>query len=72
MMVIKFRSSEGKDILKKLKKMHKFTKELMECIEEKYEDDDEFEDDEDYREDMEIEPMSSRSRAYRKRYRRSM
>ena len=49
MVVVRFRSSsDAKDTLKKLKKMHKFTKELIECFEDKIEDDDEDED-EDYR-----------------------
>lgn len=47
MMIVKFRGSEGKDTLKKLKKMHKFTKELIECFEDKMEDDDDY--DEDFR-----------------------
>lgn len=66
MVVVKFRSeSEAKDTLKKLKKMQKFTDELVECFEdnmqeEKYRDeDDDFDDEE-----------SHRSR--RVRYRRSM
>ena len=47
MVIVRLRSvSDAKDTLKKLKKMHKFTKELIECFEEKIEDDDE---DEDYR-----------------------
>ena len=41
MMVIKFRSSEEHgDLLKKVKKMKKFTEELEDMLEECYEDDD--------------------------------
>lgn len=48
MMIVKFRDSESKDTLKKLKKMHKFTKELIECFEDKmHEEDDDY--DEDFR-----------------------
>lgn len=56
MVVVKFRSeSDAKDTLKKLKKMQKFTDELVECFEdnmqeEKYRDeDDDFDDEERYR-----------------------
>lgn len=66
MVVVKFRSeSDAKDTLKKLKKMQKFTDELVECFEdnmqeEKYRDeDDDFDDEERYR-------------SRRVRYRRSM
>ena len=51
MMVVKFRASESKDTLKKLKKMYKFTKELIDCFEDKMEDEDydeDFRDDEDW------------------------
>ena len=52
MIVVRLRSvTEAKDTLKKLKKMHKFTKELIECFEDKIEDDDD--DDEEYRYDDE-------------------
>ncbi|MBQ3306931.1 MAG: hypothetical protein IJG68_01925 [Bacilli bacterium] len=76
MVIVRFRSgSEAKDTLKKLKKMHKFTKELIECFEEKVEDDDD--DDEDYRYDDEEYDRHERVDARRGmgsrgRYRRSM
>lgn len=75
MVIVRFRSSsEVKDTLKKLKKMHKFTKELIECFEEKIEEDD---DDEDYRYDedeMEHHEMMENRRGggMSRRYRRSM
>ena len=68
MMMIKFRNDEGKDLIKKLKKMHKFTKELIECVEDKYEDDEE----EDYRYDDEYDEGMNHRNASRTRYRRSM
>lgn len=47
MVIVRFRShSEAKDMLKKVKKMYKFSKELMECLEDKYENE-MYEDDED-------------------------
>ncbi len=68
MIVIRSRNnSETKELMKKLKRMHKFVKELMECVETEYEDD-EFDDDEDYREN---ETMSER-RGMIRRYRRGM
>ena len=71
MVLVRFRStSDAKDTLKKLKKMHKFTKELIECFEEKIEDDD----DEDYRyddDDYDHHEMMENRRG-RSRYRRSM
>lgn len=68
MVVIRSRNnSETKELMKKLKRMHKFVKELMECVETEYEDDD-FDDDEDYREN---ETMSER-RGMIRRYRRGM
>lgn len=68
MVVIRSRNnSETKELMKKLKRMHKFVKELMECVETEYEDD-EFDDDEDYREN---ETMSER-RGMIRRYRRGM
>ena len=72
MVVVRLRSeSEMKDTLKKLKKMHKFTKELIECFEEKMDDDDEedyrYEDDEEY----EIEKHRKGTGGSR-RYRRGM
>lgn len=71
-MVVKFRSgSDAQDTIKKLKKMHKFTKELIECFEDKMEEDDEY--DEDYRDDDEDERMNERRGSYRRgRYRRGM
>jgi hypothetical protein len=43
MMVIKFRSSEEhEDLLKKVKKMKKFTEDLEDCLEEAMEDDFEY------------------------------
>lgn len=68
MVVIRSRNnSETKEFMRKLKKMHKFTKELIDCIETEYEDD-EFDDDEDYHEN---ETMSER-RGMIRRYRRGM
>lgn len=47
MVIVRFRShSEAKDMLKKVKKMYKFSKELMECLEDKYENE-MYEDDDD-------------------------
>lgn len=81
MVIVRFRSqSEAKDMLKKVKKMYKFSKELMECLEDKYENE-MYEDDED--DDVESE-YSNGGQAYggrredegmsmrRARYRRSM
>jgi len=72
MVILRFRtSSEAKDLLKKVKKMHKFSKELVECLEDKIEEEDD--DDEDYRyEEEERMEHSSRTPSYRGRYRRSM
>lgn len=70
MMIVKFRGSEGKDTLKKLKKMHKFTKELIECFEDKMEDDDDYDEDfrgGSYREDEDWREEDPRMRS---RYRR--
>ena len=68
MFVIRSRNnSETKEFMRKLKKMHKFTKELIDCVESEYEDD-EFDDDEDYNEN---ETMSER-RGMIRRYRRRM
>ena len=71
MMIVRFRSeSDAKDTIKKLKKMHKFTKELIECFEDKMDGDDDeyYRDDYDYDDEMH-EPM----RGYRRgRYRRGM
>ena len=72
MVVVRFRGeSEAKDTLKKLKKMKLFVKEMIECFEDKLEDDDE----EDYRyDDEDYEHMNERGgSSYRRgRYRRSM
>lgn len=68
MIVVRFRSeSDMKDTLKKLKRMHRFTKELINCFEEKLEDDD-F-DDEEYRDDDDKEYHAEK---YSRRYRRNM
>lgn len=71
-MVVRFRSeSDAKDTLKKLKKMKMFVKEMIECFEDKIEEDD----DEDYRyDDEEYERMNERGgSSYRRgRYRRGM
>ena len=69
MVILRFRTdSDAKDLLKKLKKMHKFTKELIECVEEKY--DEEEDDDEDYRYEDEEEMTPRHRGSYRGRYRR--
>lgn len=72
MVILRFRTnSEAKDLLKKLKKMHKFSKELIDCVEDKMEDEDD--DDEDYRyEEEEHMERGSRTPSYRGRYRRGM
>lgn len=56
MVIVRFRSSaELEHTLNKLKKMHKFTKELIDCFEEKIEEDDDenyrYEDDDDFDEE---------------------
>lgn len=56
MVIVRFRSeAELEHTLKKLKKMHKFTKELIDCFEEKIEEDDDesyrYEDDDDFDEE---------------------
>ena len=69
MVVIRSRNnSETKEFMRKLKKMHKFTKELIDCVESEYEDDEFDDDDEDYHEN---ETMSERRGTIR-RYRRRM
>ena len=69
MIVVRFRSeSDMKDTLKKLKRMHRFTKELINCFEEKLEDDD-F-DDEEYRDDDDDKEYQTEK--YSRRYRRNM
>lgn len=73
MVILRFRNdSDAKDLLQKLKKMHKFTKELMDCVEDKY--DEEYDEEEDYRYDDEDDRLGrmKKSAAYRSRYRRSM
>lgn len=51
MMVLRFRDSEmHEDILRKLKKMRKYTEELEKCLEEKIEEP-EYREDDDYDED---------------------
>lgn len=67
MVVVKFRSeSEMKDTLKKLKKMQKFTDELIECFEDGMEE-------EKYREEDDDLDDEENTRRYRRaRYRRSM
>lgn len=66
MVILRMRgTSDSKEVLRKLKRMHNFTKELIECVED---DDMDFDDDEeDYR--MERGRMMERGRG---RYRRSM
>lgn len=67
MMIVKFRASESKDTLKKLKKMHKFTKELIECFEDKMHEEGDDDYDEDFREDEDWREEDPRMRS---RYRR--
>jgi len=75
MVVVRLRSSyEHKEMLHKLKKMAKFTKELVKCFEEKADEDDD-DDEEDYRydEDYDEERMHERRGGMAgRRYRRSM
>lgn len=76
MVILRMRSqSEVKDMIKKLKKMHKFTKELVECFEEKLDDDDYDEDyryeDDDYEDEHPVHRRGSTSGNVR-RYRKSM
>ena len=43
MMIVKFRNSEEhEELLKKVKKMKKFTEELQECLEEAYDEEPEY------------------------------
>lgn len=72
MKIVRFRStSEAKEMLRKVKKMYQFTKELKECLEEKLEGDD-FEDDEEDDDEAEYR-MDGETRGYRgARYRRGM
>lgn len=72
MVMVRFRSkSEVKDTIKRLKKMHKFTKELIECFEDKMEDDEYDDDEEDYRYSEE-EEYDRKPEHMRGRYRRGM
>ena len=67
MIILRMRSaSKAKDLLKKVKKMSKYSEELEDILTECIEDEDE-DDDEDFREDDE-EPTSSHRR--RRRYRK--
>ena len=74
MIILRMRSeSDAKDTLKKLKKMHKFTKELIDCLEDKMEDAED--DDDDYRYDDEYEDEHHehmRRGGASRRYRRGM
>ena len=75
MVILRLRtSSEKKELLKKIKKMYKFTKELKECIEDELEDDEEEDyDDLDYRhEEMDRMSPSYRGRGSGSRYRSGM
>ena len=70
MVVIRFRSNEEHEhMLKKLKRMNKFTDELIDCFEDKVEDDDESYR---YNEDDEDEWDKPKYRTSRMRRRRSM
>lgn len=77
MMIIKFRSeSEARDMLKKVKKMYKFSKDLKECLEEKldYDEDEDYRDD-DYEDEERREMLENRRSGggvSARRYRRSM
>ncbi len=67
MMIVKFRSgTELKEMLHKVKKMEKFTKELRKCLEDKAEED---EDDEDYRYEEDDDDIMEHRRAMRNRRR---
>lgn len=71
MVIIRFRSeAELEHTLKKLKKMHKFTKELIECFEEKIEEDDDenysYDEDDDYDEE-DYSPSKVNRRRMRRR-----
>lgn len=74
MVVVRLRSSyEHKEMLHKLKKMAKFTKELVKCFEEKADEDDDDEEDYRYDEDYDEERMHERRGGMGgRRYRRSM
>jgi hypothetical protein len=62
--------SEHEELLRKLKKMHKFTKDLLEKVEECCEMEEDY--DEDYREEEPHEKPMYRGSYRRMRYRRSM
>lgn len=74
MIILRMRNeSEHEELLRKLKKMHKFTKDLLEKVEECCEMEEDY--DEDYREDEGRERMMYRGTGggYRRtRYRRGM
>ena len=74
MIILRMRNeSEHEEMLRKLRKMHRFTKDLLEKVEDCCEMEDDY--DEDYREDDEHEKMMRRGSGtmYRRgRYRRSM
>ena len=75
MIVVRLRNgSEYDEMMRKVKKMHKFTKDLMEKLEDCCEEYDE--DDADYREEREDDMMnrggSYRGGSYRRRMRRGM
>ena len=67
MVILRMRSSsEAKDLLKKVKKMSKYSEELEDILEECMEDEDE---DADFREEDDYEPSTSHRRI-RRRYRK--
>ena len=72
MIILRMRNeSEHEELLRKLKKMHKFTKDLLEKVEECCEmEEDDYE--EDYCEDEPRDKMMYRGSYRRGRYRRSM
>lgn len=71
MIILRMRNeSEHEELLRKLKKMHKFTKDLLEKVEECCEMEEDY--DEDYREEEPHERPMYRGAYRRMRYRRSM
>jgi len=71
MIILRMRNeSEHEELLRKLKKMHKFTKDLLEKVEECCEMEEDY--DEDYREEEPHEKPMYRGSYRRMRYRRSM
>lgn len=71
MIILRMRNeSEHEELLRKLKKMHKFTKDLLEKVEECCEMEEDY--DEDYREEEPHEKPMYRGAYRRMRYRRSM